>query len=118
MKPNIAHPRSSDLVQAQLEEFEKIVHDAEQPPPGDIVAELQWRTWQRHRAELKEELEQARLIESQGPEQHSVIAAISNLVEKFRRQLLGSKSAQAEREEKEPVAAGGETAERQNKHSD
>ena len=118
MKPNIARPRSSDLVQAQLEEFEKIVQDAEPPPPGDIVAELQWRTWQRHRAELKEELEQAHLIESHESDQKSVIAAISNLLEKFRRQLLGSKSPHAKPEENEPVAAGRETTERQNKRSD
>ena len=63
MTPAPPQPRSSGTVLAQIADFEATIKDIPPPVSGDFAAELQWEAWETHRAELKQELEQARLVE-------------------------------------------------------
>lgn len=110
MKSALVQPRSSALVQAELEAFEEIMKDTPAPPPGDFAAELQWRAWQNHRAELGEELAQARSVEGN---QNPLLAGLAQITVKIRH-LFGSDPARSVRSEHDTVTAGEEKEQSQN----
>jgi hypothetical protein len=91
MTPAVAQPRRSALVQEQLQALNTILKNAPPPPPGDFAAELQRQSWETHRAELEEELAQARLLEQttvtvesrarSASARESVVSALDRFVE-------------------------------------
>jgi hypothetical protein len=119
MKPALIQPRSSALVQADLEAFDEIIRDAAAPRPGDVAAEAQWRAWRNHRAELEEELAQARLVEQavmhregplrvedHGSEENPFRVALVQLIEKIRHLLQPTRAREA-RSGREAALLGG-----------
>jgi hypothetical protein len=102
-------PRSSAVVRDQLEELEAIAEKMLPPEPGDVAAEAQWQTLQIHRAELEEELAQARLIEGETAtakragrdlaKDNSLLSGLEDLIAKARR-FLGSTPRQGTKESK------------------
>jgi hypothetical protein len=86
MKAEILHPRSQELVEAELRSLDRIVAGVVPPPPDDPAAELQWRAWNNHRAELAAELDAARAVEQRLSE-HAFKSKLLGIIERIRQVL-------------------------------
>jgi hypothetical protein len=91
MKAEILHPRSQELVEAELRSLDRIVAGVAPPPPDDPAAELQWRAWNNHRAELAAELDAARALEQRLTEGHVFKSKLLGMIERIREVLSAAR---------------------------
>lgn len=107
MKPDLATPRSSDLVRADLAQVESIINDAPPARAGDVAAEAQWRAWRNHHLALKEELVEAQRVEAEmAGNENAIKDVFHNVIGKVR--LLFASKGSTSASKREAVLHGGD----------